>query len=85
MIETPPIIEIAADQIRREFKGWEGADVAEAKGFIVADEPRKITAIYVTEFMVKVDSPYGVTSGAGWYATGDVARIRVPETPSALS
>ncbi|MCH8880149.1 MAG: hypothetical protein IID34_09735 [Planctomycetes bacterium] len=84
VIETPAIIEIAADQVRRVFKSWEGADVDEAKGFIVAHEPRKVTAIYETEFLVKVNSPYGVTSGAGWYAEGEVARIRVPEKPSAL-
>lgn len=84
VIETPAIIEIAADKMRRVFKHWEGADVDEPKGFIVADEPRKVTAVYETEFLVKVDSPYGVTSGEGWYAQGDVATIRVPEKPSAL-
>lgn len=83
-IETSATIDIAEDQVRRVFSHWEGADVVGPKGLIVADEPRKVTAIYDTEFLVKVESPYGVLSGQGWFAEGDVATITVPGKPSAL-
>jgi len=82
-LETPPIIEQEAEKSRLSFKGWEGADIELAKGTIIVSAPMKVKAIYVRQFYVTVEAKYGVT-GDGWYDEGDVATIKVPQSPSAV-
>ena len=43
----------------------------------------EIDALYERQFMVRVQSQYGV-SGDGWYSEGSVASIQVPENPSGI-
>ena len=83
IIDTPGSIDIVPEQERYSFKGWEGADLKSAKGSIVVDGPTRVDALYDRQFMVKVESPYGV-SGDGWHTEGRTANIKVPENPSSL-
>ena len=82
-VQTEETIVIAADQERLSFKGWEGAAVETAKGFVVVDGPITLNALYETQYKVNVTSPYGAT-GDGWYAAGEKATIAAPENPSSL-
>ena len=82
-VETPEFIEISPGLERLAFKRWEGTDLPRVKGFITVKGPVTAKALYDTQFMVEVDSPYGV-SGAGWYKEGEIATISVPESPSSV-
>ena len=82
-LDTPPTIDIVADQERFNFTGWEGADFDSPKGFVVVNGPLKAIALYDREFMVKVEASYGA-SGEGWYTEGETAIIKVPENPSSI-
>ena len=83
-VETPQNIEREAEKERLSFKGWEGADIELAKDTLIVTGPMNVKAIYESQFKVSVEAQFGVTSGDGWYAEGEVATIKVPEFPSAL-
>jgi hypothetical protein len=84
VIEAPPSIEVAADKERITFKGWEGAGLGSAaRQTLVVNHPLAITALYDTEYYVKVVSPYGAT-GEGWYTKGKTAVVTAPGNPSSL-
>ena len=82
-VETPEFIEISPGLERLAFKGWEGTDLPRVKGFITVKGPVTAKALYDTQFMVEVDSPYGV-SGGGWFKEGQIAKISVPKSPSSV-
>jgi len=82
-IKTEDSIEITPEQERLSFKSWEGVQLDSLSGFITVNQPMEINALYDRQFMVKVNSPYGV-SGDGWYSEGKTARIEVPENPSSI-
>jgi len=48
------------------------------------DSPHTVTAEYKTQYRLTVNSPYGTTSGSGWYDAGSTAEFSVtssvPET-----
>ncbi|MCH7996745.1 MAG: hypothetical protein IIB11_03090 [Chloroflexi bacterium] len=83
VLETPPFMDIVKDQERLAFKKWEGDEMDSHKGFLVVDRPLQMNAIYDTQYMVKVSSPYGA-SGEGWYTEGELAEISVPGQPGGI-
>ena len=82
-VDTPPIIEVTPGRERLNFKGWVGAEVEGARGFVVVNGPLQVTADYDRQFFVNVEAKYGVT-GDGWHNEGEIATIKVPESPSAV-
>ncbi|GBC68608.1 hypothetical protein HRbin01_00291 [archaeon HR01] len=46
---------------------------------IVVDGPKKISAQWVTEYLLTVDTPYGKIYGSGWYPRNEAAVIKVAE------
>jgi len=47
--------------------------------------PTSINAIYVHQYYLAVNSPYGSPSGTGWYDAGQTANITLPTSISAAS
>jgi len=68
------------------FKTWLVDGIAKLGNpvTIVMDSPHTVTAEYKTQYRLTVNSPYGTTSGSGWYDAGSTAEFSVtssvPET-----
>jgi uncharacterized repeat protein (TIGR02543 family) len=68
---------------RYVFDDWSGDSTAtSASASVTMDAPKSVTAAWTTEYELTVTSPYGSPTGAGWYASSDVATISVT-SPSA--
>lgn len=80
VFDAPAIEEIIPDEQRLVFKGWKGQ-----QGLIsprisgVVSEAVNLEAVYDLEYHVLVEAPYG-SSGGGWYPSGSLVRITVPES-----
>jgi hypothetical protein len=47
---------------------------------IVVDEPLAVKGFYRTEYFLNVTSPFGATSGSGWYPKDSVASFSIDRT-----
>lgn len=64
---------------RAAFVAWTGdAAGADPTGSspILMSSPRTATAIWQTEYLVRVESDFGGVEGGGWYASGTTATLR---------
>jgi hypothetical protein len=55
----------------------DGAQVKERTAALLMDRPHTIKVTYVTQYFLKITSPFGDPKGEGWYAAGDVAEYSV--------
>ena len=55
----------------------DGTQVAERTATLLMDRPHTVKVSYVTQYFLKVTSPFGDPKGEGWYATGDVVKYSV--------
>ena len=55
----------------------DGAQVKERTATLLMDRPHTVKVSYVTQYFLKVTSPFGDPKGEGWYATGDVVKYSV--------
>jgi hypothetical protein len=65
---------------RHMFHGWTGSasGLGTSSDPILMDEPKLASAIWVTEYLVSVESEVGSVEGGGWYAAGTAATLRAP-------
>jgi subtilisin family serine protease len=69
-----------ASDIRYRFNGWTGEGItnpATSTTTVLMDKAKTVTANYVLQFYLKVISPYGTSSGEGWYDKGTIAYARL--------
>jgi hypothetical protein len=64
------------------FDGWylNGQKTNSDLRTIVVDEPLAVKGLYRTEYFLNVTSPFGATSGSGWYAKDSVASFSIDRT-----
>ena len=55
----------------------DGAEVKERAVTLLMDRPHSIKISYITQYFLKITSPYGDPRGEDWYATGDVVKYSV--------
>jgi hypothetical protein len=55
----------------------DGAEVRERTAALLMDRAHTIKVTYVTQYFLKITSPFGDPKGEGWYAAGDVAKYSV--------
>ena len=66
------------NQTKRLFLVWRGdTTTSTSSGSILMDSPKNITAIWKTQYSLKVVSPYGSVKGSGWYDKGSTATFSV--------
>ncbi len=69
-IETP--------DTRHIFSGWSGDfSGTSTTGTIYVDAPKTITANWRTEYLLKLNSEYGIPAGTGWYNEGETVSISI--------
>ncbi|MEM3489072.1 MAG: hypothetical protein QXO75_05380, partial [Nitrososphaerota archaeon] len=78
LIEIPTIIQ-TQPKIRYVFKGWNDGETSEKKIVIVSSSTSFI-AKYEVEYLVSISSPYGTSSGGGWYKAGTNATLSISPT-----
>lgn len=76
-IELEKIIEFN-NGTRLYFRGWSG-DFGNETSIIVSPNTRHLTAIYVRQFFIEVDSEMGNISGEGWHDENSLIQLRVRE------
>ncbi|MEM4245942.1 MAG: carboxypeptidase-like regulatory domain-containing protein [Candidatus Bathyarchaeia archaeon] len=76
--KAPDLIE-GAEGVRYRFKAWslDGSDMLGNPSSFTMDRPHFLKAVYSTEYLVEVSSPYGTPSGSGWYPAGSTATISI--------
>ena len=83
-IETPPAREVAEKRtdMKLVLDGWYINDARQPGNPIevVVNGPATVTARYTTLYNVTASSPYGKTSGSGWYPAGSSVEISVTPT-----
>ncbi len=64
---------------RYAFKGWEVDGAAQSGNGIslTMDRPHKAVAVFETQYLLLIDSPYGEPKGQGYYAAGSTAAFSV--------
>lgn len=55
----------------------DGTQVKERTATLLMDRPHSIKVSYVTQYFLRITSPFGDPKGEGWYAAGDVAEYSV--------
>ena len=82
LFSVSPLIVDASPGTRYAFAGWLGdSNATSGSASIAMDAPHVVTADWVIQFELTVDSPYGTTVGAGWYnATSDATFSVSPQT-----
>jgi M6 family metalloprotease-like protein/uncharacterized repeat protein (TIGR02543 family) len=66
---------------RHVFTGWTGDATGTGNvTSILMDGPKRITANWKQQFLLKVESSYGPPSGAGWYDVGSIVTVTVQPT-----
>ncbi|MGQ0797020.1 MAG: sialidase family protein [Methanobacteriota archaeon] len=67
--------------VRYAFDGWTGDLTSAAPSAIVTmDAPKTVTATWRTEYELVIVTDHGSVTGAGWYASGEVATVSVAAT-----
>jgi len=71
--------------VRHIFLGWSGDQSNNATSIqIVMDGPKNLTAIWKTQYYLKVTSEYGEPKGEGWYDAGSTANFSVTSPIGAI-
>jgi hypothetical protein len=70
----------AGDGARFHLNGW--TDGRRVASFFTAEQNMTLSAVYVSQYLVTVTSPFGTSSGSGWYDAGSTATIMV--SPSSV-
>jgi hypothetical protein len=67
---------------RMVFDGWylNGQKTNSDLRTIVVNEPLAVKGLYRTEYFLNVTSPFGATSGSGWYPKDSVASFSIDRT-----
>ena len=75
-LEVQPISYVD-NSTRSVFVEWEDSSSANPRA-IVLDQDTQVYAVYQTQYFVSVSSPYGNTTGSGWYDEGstDVGTVQ---------
>ena len=76
-VKVPEILSL--DDERYVFNEWSDGET-DATRTIELEDDLDLTAEYTRQFYVRVASPYGTTSGEGWYDEGSTATISVSST-----
>lgn len=79
---TVPTVIYRAKNIRDSFIYWDDG-ITSNERHIKVSENQNISAIYKRQYYLTVTSPYGVTSGSGWYDEGSTAIISVNDIEQA--
>ena len=84
---TGPDVINTTQGTRMVFDGWylNGQRANFDLGTIVVDEPLAIKGLYRTEYFLNVTSPFGATSGSGWYPKDSVASFSIDRTMVPMS
>jgi hypothetical protein len=64
---------------RFAFKGWSNGNVTNKTAFYL-DSPESVSAIWGKQYYLDAKTPYGRTSGSGWYNSNSTANISL-DTP----
>jgi len=79
IVVTTPIEETAGTRYR--FDRWTGANPRDSANnpvnLVYMDSPKIVEAVWVTQYRLTVNSPYGQVSGGGWYDKDQVATFSV--------
>ncbi|RKZ27221.1 hypothetical protein DRQ29_03805, partial [bacterium] len=63
---------------RKVFYKWTGSFSSSENPFtFVVNSPKNLVANWLDEYLVVVQSPFGTTSGSGWFASGTVDTVSV--------
>jgi hypothetical protein len=82
-ISVPDIVPID-NMTRLRFDHW--ADGATSTDKLVTfDDDAQFEAIYVKQFQLAVSTPYGNSTGAGWYDEGTTATFSLSMTPEPMN
>ncbi|RLE59135.1 MAG: hypothetical protein DRJ32_05190, partial [Thermoprotei archaeon] len=76
-VKVPEILSLGDE--RYVFNEWSDGET-DATRTIELEDDLDLTAEYTRQFYVRVTSPYGTTSGEGWYDEGSTATISVSST-----
>ncbi|MFQ6128362.1 MAG: hypothetical protein ACE5QW_05625, partial [Thermoplasmata archaeon] len=61
-----------ATETRYRFQAWSGdSTAATSSATITMDSAKEVTAIWITQYYLTVESDYGTVSGEGWYDSGN--------------
>jgi len=72
-----PVVDHGNDT-RHVFTGWSGDVTGTGNtASIWIDGPKRITANWKQQFLLRVESSYGAPSGAGWYDVGSTVSVTV--------
>ncbi|HEV8595128.1 MAG TPA: sialidase family protein, partial [Thermoplasmata archaeon] len=65
---------------RYEFTAWTGDVLSTSNpATLLMDEPKAVTANWLTQFELAIISAHGNVSGAGWYRSGDPAIVTIAQ------
>jgi hypothetical protein len=76
---TAPEYVSASKDVRYRFSCWDVDGTLELYNpiLVTMDVNHTVTAHYILQYYLTVNSPYGTSSGAGWYDTGSTAYSRL--------
>ncbi len=63
--------------MRYRFKGWSDSSTELNRRIVYDGSQENITALFSTQYLLSVKSPFGKTSGEGWYDQGATAQFSV--------
>jgi len=69
---------------RALFNGWSDGVKPLSQSFIV-EGPTNISAVWETQYLVNVTSPFGTVAGSGWYNSGTPATLEALNTTDYLN
>ncbi len=78
MIEAQSMLQLGEDT-RIFFSGWNDGFRLNRRTILI-DKPTVLEAIYTTQYLLIVESPYEKCYGAGWYNVNSTATFSVPES-----
>ena len=69
---------IEGNGTRATFMGWTGDyKGAQPSAALTVDGPKEIRAVWLIEYLLTLESPYGDPEGGGWYPEGRTANISI--------
>ncbi|MBS7645973.1 M6 family metalloprotease domain-containing protein [Candidatus Bathyarchaeota archaeon] len=69
---------IEGNGTRARFMGWTGDyRGAQPSAALTVDGPKEIRAVWLIEYLLTLESPYGDPEGGGWYPEGRTANISI--------
>ncbi|MEM2122830.1 MAG: M6 family metalloprotease domain-containing protein [Candidatus Bathyarchaeia archaeon] len=72
---------IEGNGTRAKFMGWTGDyKGAQPSAALTVDGPKEIKAVWLIEYLLTLESPYGEPEGGGWYPEGRTANISISRT-----